>query len=306
MRFTVLWATMAMVLAACEATPPTAAPEVPAKRMTWGDLMSRELPQPTSTHAYGNDPAQVADLWLPDGAGPHPTVLMVHGGCWQKAIADRTLMNYAAEDLRQRGMAVWNIEYRGVDETGGGYPGTYLDVSRAAENLLEKGPELGLDVGQIVAVGHSAGGHLAAWLATQDNLPLDSAVNTGHSVPLAAVVISGGLVDLEASAPVTLGSCLSSIMDNLTGEPSETRPNVFVDTSPAELLPAASLFISVNGDSDGIAPSVLGQGLTKTVQAAGGDARFVEVQNSGHVELIAPGTEAFNIQADLLWLHLGQ
>jgi acetyl esterase/lipase len=204
MRFTVLMASMAMVLAACTATAPNTEPEVPAKRMTWGDLVSRDLPQPTSTHAYGETPVQVVDLWLPSGSGPHPTVLMVHGGCWQKAIADRTLMNYAAEDLRQRGMAVWNIEYRGVDEVGGGYPGTYLDVSHAAEMLLEKGPELGLDVSRIAAVGHSAGGHLAAWLATQENLPVDSAVNTGNRVPLAAVVISGGLVDLNASAPVTL------------------------------------------------------------------------------------------------------
>lgn len=236
MRFTVLMASMAMVLAACTATAPNTEPEVPAKRMTWGDLVSRDLPQPTSTHAYGETPVQVVDLWLPSGSGPHPTVLMVHGGCWQKAIADRTLMNYAAEDLRQRGMAVWNIEYRGVDEVGGGYPGTYLDVSHAAEMLLEKGPELGLDVSRIAAVGHSAGGHLAAWLATQENLPVDSAVNTGNRVPLAAVVISGGLVDLNASAPVTLGSCLSSIMDDLTGSPDESRVNVFSDTSPSELL----------------------------------------------------------------------
>ena len=78
---------------------------------------------------------QVADLWLPDGPGPHPTVLMVHGGCWQTEIADRRIMNWIADDLRRRGIAVWNIDYRGVDRPGGGYPGTFQDAAAAADAL---------------------------------------------------------------------------------------------------------------------------------------------------------------------------
>jgi acetyl esterase/lipase len=268
--------------------------------MTWNDLTSRDLPQPTSTHAYGDDPAQVADLWLPDGPGPHPTVLMVHGGCWQKEIADRTLMNYAAEDLRGRGLAVWNIEYRGVDEIGGGYPGTFLDVSLAANSLLEQGPELGLDVARIVAIGHSAGGHLAAWLAAQPNIAPESALNTGRTIPLTAVIISGGLADLKASAPVTLESCLRSIMSDLTGPPDEQRLDIFSDTSPAELLPVDTRLISVNGQNDRIAPPVLGRSFTAAVLAAGGQADYVEIAKAGHVELISPGTDAFETQAKLI------
>ena len=59
---------------------------------------------------------------------------MVHGGCWQTEIADRTIMNWVADDLRRRGIAVWNIDYRGVDR-GGGYPGTFQDVAAAADAL---------------------------------------------------------------------------------------------------------------------------------------------------------------------------
>ena len=301
---------MAIALSACATAPSTVAPDTPDPAaseplMTWNDLTSRDLPQPTSTHAYGDAAAQVADLWLPDGPGPHPTVLMVHGGCWQKDIADRTLMNYAAEDLRARGFAVWNIEYRGVDEIGGGYPGTFLDVSEAANSLLEQGPELGLDVARIVAIGHSAGGHLAAWLAAQPNLSTKSELSTGRAVPLKAVIVSGGLADLKASAPVTLESCLATIMDDLTGEPDEQRRDVFSDTSPAELLPVDTRLISVNGQRDRIAPPLLGRALTDAVRAAGGQADYVEVENAGHVELISPGTEAFNVQAVLIEKYLG-
>ncbi|MEL6758158.1 MAG: hypothetical protein AAFP81_17135, partial [Pseudomonadota bacterium] len=97
--------------------------------LSWGDLLSQDKPTPSTSIQIGEGETDIVDLWIPETPGPHPVVLMVHGGCWQKSVADRTLMNYAAEDLRQRGLAVWNIEYRGVDEDGGGYPGTYLDVA---------------------------------------------------------------------------------------------------------------------------------------------------------------------------------
>ena len=209
-------------------------------------------------------------------------------------------MNYAAEDLRQRGMAVWNVEYRGVDETGGGYPGTYLDVRDAGHRLIEIGPSLNLDVGHMVAFGHSAGGHLAAWTALQSKIAPGSKIGPDTALPVSAVVISGGLADLEASVPVTLESCLADIIDDLTGLPTADRPDVFSDTSVPALLPTPVVLISVNGDQDRIAPPKLGRDLTQKVITSGGDGRFIEVPETGHVELIAPGTAAFEIQAEVL------
>ncbi|MEL7480995.1 MAG: alpha/beta hydrolase [Pseudomonadota bacterium] len=305
-QFSLLAAAM-FVISACaaktDAVPAQDEPPAPAI-MTWADLVSRPLPAPTATVSYGDNAAHLIDVWVPDGEGPHPIVLMVHGGCWQKAIADRTLMNYAAEDLRQRGLAVWNIEYRGVDEAGGGYPGTFEDVAAAADFIIPAAPQFNLDVGRIAGFGHSAGGHLVAWLAARENLPDDSALAASYPLSLIGIVISGGLADLEASAPVTLPDCLSTISDTLTGRPDDVRPDVFVDTSPARLQPATAWQASVNGALDRIAPPQLGLAYTDLVTAAGGTARYVEVDDAGHVELISPGTQAFEAQADLLefWL----
>ncbi len=135
--------------------------------MKWPALLERPRPEPDSTHAYGPDQMQKADLWLPAGDGPHPTVLMVHGGCWQTEIADRRIMNWIADDLRKRGIAVWNIDYRGVDRAGGGYPGTFADAAAAADALAGQAERHRLDLRPLVAVGHSAGGHLALWLAAR-------------------------------------------------------------------------------------------------------------------------------------------
>jgi hypothetical protein len=115
-------------LAGCSMSDKTPSPapaqaSEPAALMKWPDLLERPRPEPSETISYGDKGMQRVDLWLPSGKGPHPTVLMVHGGCWQTEIADRRIMNWIADDLRTRGIAVWNIDYRGVDREGGGYPG---------------------------------------------------------------------------------------------------------------------------------------------------------------------------------------
>src|SRR5687768_7042677 len=120
--------------------------------LRWPDLLTRERPQESVSIDYGQDALQKVDLWLPEGKGPHPVVLMVHGGCWQTEIADRRIMNWIADDLRARGIAVWNIDYRGVDRTGGGYPGTFADTAAAADSLREHAARQRLDISPLVAV----------------------------------------------------------------------------------------------------------------------------------------------------------
>ncbi|MBK8837142.1 MAG: alpha/beta hydrolase [Hyphomonadaceae bacterium] len=293
-------------LAAC--TPPEAPPAASASQetppvtrvMTWNDLESR--PPVSATHAiqWGPGATNVADLWLPEGVGPFPVVLMVHGGCWQKLIADRTLMNWAAEDLRKQGLAVWNIEYRGVDEDGGGYPGTFLDVAHAADALRDQAAQYNLDLNRVAAFGHSAGGHLALWAAARHKLPANSPMRMDNPLKLVGVVNSGGLADLKASRSVTQRECLADIFDQLVGDISSTRAEVLSDTSPAEMLPLKVRQVSVNGHEDTIAPPVLGEGYTRRAKAAGDNADVAVVLNTGHVELISPGSEAWDIEASTL------
>lgn len=268
--------------------------------MTWDDLFAREPVSPTHTIRWGEGATNIADLWLPAGAGPHPVVVMVHGGCWQKAIADRTIMNWAAEDLRQRGMAVWNIEYRGVDEEGGGYPGTFEDVARAADALRPQAPVYNLDLARVAAFGHSAGGHLALWLGARPRLPARSPLRMDDPLKFVGVLNSGGLADLEASRSVTPRSCLEDIFGDLVGQFSSTRANVLSDTSPVEMLPLRIRQVSVNGHEDRIAPPALGAGWARKSRAAGDDASVEIVMDTGHVELVSPGTKAWEIEAAAL------
>ncbi|MCP3735450.1 alpha/beta hydrolase [Sphingomonas sp. RP10(2022)] len=254
--------------------------------LTWPDLTSRPREAPDATLPYGDDPLQVVDLWRPAGIGPHPTVLMVHGGCWQTAIADRRLMDWAAADLRAHGLAVWNIDYRGVDRAGGGYPGTFRDVAAAADALLAHAAAYALDTARIVALGHSAGGHLALWLAARHRLPPDSPLRDPDPLAIARVVCLGGLPDLEAVAASPDNGCGTDVVARLVGDR-------FADTSIPHLLPLNVPQTLVNGREDRIVPYRFATDYVARARAAGDAVDLHTVPATGHVELIAPGTPAW-------------
>ncbi len=276
--------------------PAGAAMAAPAPLLTWSDLKGRPQPAPTRTIAYGADPLQVADLWLPDGPGPHPVAIMVHGGCWQTGIADRTLMAWAAEDLRRHGIAVWNIEYRGVDRPGGGYPGTFQDVAAAADRLRAEAKDLNLSLARVTAIGHSAGGHLALWLAARPRLPVDSPLRTADPLRIDRVVSLGALPDLAATEATPENGCGTQVIAKLTGD----RPGRFADTSPAALLPLGVRQDLVNGRQDRIIPYRLATGYVAQAKRAGDRAALHTVPATGHVELIAPGSAAWTTARKLV------
>ena len=246
-----------------------------------------------ATVRYGDDPHQVIDVWVPTDRAPHPAVLMVHGGCWTTAIADRTLMNWVAEDLRRAGVLVWNIDYRGVDRPGGGYPGTFADVAAAADALRSNAGRFGIDPEHVVAVGHSAGGHLALWLAGRHRLPRSSSLWSPHPLPVRDVVSLGGLPDLEATAASPDNGCGTEVIGRLTGPATPAHPDPFADTSVPRLLPLGVPQDLVNGRDDRIIPLRLGTGYQAQARRAGDRVALHVVDRTGHVELIAPDSVAW-------------
>lgn len=270
-------------------------PAIPSAQrplMTWDDLTNRTRPVPDAEVRYGDDPYQVVDLWRPKGDGPFPTVLMVHGGCWTTSIADRTLMAWIADDLRRRGIAVWNIDYRGVDRPGGGYPGTFQDVAMAADALRANAGRHNLDISRTVAVGHSAGGHLALWLAGRAKLPADSRLRTADPLPIASVVSLGGLPDLEQARAEEQG-CGAEVIDRLVGPPTISSRQVYRDTSIPWLAPLGVEQVLINGDSDRIIPTHFAASYAAKMQAKGDRVTVEIVPGQGHVELIAPDSAAW-------------
>ncbi|MFW2851871.1 alpha/beta hydrolase [Sphingomonas sp. TX0543] len=273
-------------------------PDMPSPRLlTWPDLVARPRPAPDATIAYGADPFQKVDLWLPADDGPHPAVVMVHGGCWQTSIADRTLMDWIAADLRAAGIAVWNIDYRGVDRPGGGYPGTFDDAGRAVDLLRDHAAAYCLDLRRVVAVGHSAGGHLALWLAARPRLSPASPLHRTEPLPIAHVICLGGLPDLEATATSPDNGCGVEVIERLVGS---DRAAPFADTSIPPLLPLGVPHDLVNGREDAIIPYRFAADYVARAADAGDRVALHTIPATGHVELIAPESAAWGAAKRLI------
>ena len=256
--------------------------------MQWPDLLDQPRPTADQTLRYGDDPLQVVDLWLPAGEGPHPVVVMIHGGCWQTEIATRDIMNYIAQDLRREGIAVWNIEYRGVDR-GGGYPNTYLDVGAAADLLAARAKSLNLDLSTTIAIGHSAGGHLALWLAARPALAEGEPLRGTNPLRIDAAISQAGIADLRAAMAREGHACG-------TDAPKAMAGGAFALTSPPEMPFSRAKQIQFHTDKDRIAPPEYAQAY-----AANMARRGVTVENhvhgpEGHVELIAPASRSWAAQ----------
>lgn len=300
MRYAILLALLCVTGCARSATPEQPAVSATAKPiMVWDDLLSQTKPAPDATVAYGADALQVADVWKPAGAGSHPAVIMIHGGCWQTAIAERDIMNWIADDLRSRGVGVWNIEYRGVDR-GGGYPGTYQDVAAAADMFVARGGEYGFRTGApVVVIGHSAGGHLALWLARRAGLAKGDALRGAEPLLVDLAISQGGLPDLRAQTKLPEHPCGADAavkMAGLSVEASAKADGEFARTSPPEMPKGSAREMQYNNDLDLIAPPSFG--------AAYG-AEMVTTPGEGHVELIAPDSVSWGKQRAVILKAFG-
>jgi acetyl esterase/lipase len=242
--------------------------------------------------AYGPaDTVQFGDLRLPGGDGPHPVVLIIHGGCWLSAYG-LDLMDAMATEFREQGYATWNIEYRRVGEPGGGWPHTFLDVAAATDHLRTLAEDYPLDLERVVAVGHSAGGHLALWLGMRDQLPDNSDLYPSDPLPLKGIVSLAGITDPESYLVRQPGSCGSSVDDLLGGLPEE-QPLRYAEASPLQNVPLGTPQILISGAEDPIVPLTHVERYYKAARRAGDEVELVTVKKAGHFEVIAPGSIAW-------------
>jgi len=236
--------------------------------------------------AYGNEPAQVVDLFLPKSSGPHPVVVLLHGGCYLAEYQGLAQTSGIAADLASRGYAVWNVEYRKLGEPGAGYPGTYLDVASALDRLKAEARTHRLNTRRVVALGHSAGAHLALWGASRARLSKSSALWRADPLKVRAVVSLGGIGDLKPHAGVFAGACGPSIAQ-------VAPPRTYAETSPAELLPSGAAVTMIHGEFDHVMPFDTGEAYAAKVRAAGDRGEAIEIKGAGHFDPVIPTTDAW-------------
>jgi acetyl esterase/lipase len=250
---------------------------------------------PTDTVHYGPAPSQVAELFAPPKTtatkGPHPVVVLLHGGCFLKQYEGFAQTSALAADLAGRGYAVWNVEYRKLGEAGAGYPGTFQDVAAGIDALRAEAPKYGLDLKRVIAVGHSAGGHLALWAASRGKIPAASPLKTVDPLKIGAVISLAGIGDLDGQGDVFALPCGDDTLDKLIDYDHRKQP--YADTSPAALLPSGAKVVMVHGVFDPVMPPYTGRDYALMVRKAGDKADVVIIPDAAHFDLVIPTTPAW-------------
>jgi acetyl esterase/lipase len=231
---------------------------------------------------------QVGELFVPGDGGPHPVVIVIHGGYW-RARYDRSLMTGLCEDLAAHGLAAWNLEYRRVGN-GGGWPETFLDVAAAVDLLADL--EAPLDLDRVGAVGHSAGGHLALWAAARTRLPAGAPGAEPRVVPR-AVVSQAGVADLRLAARLPPS-------DEPTRALLGGATDVHALASPREIVPLGVEQLVLHGERDDTVSIEISRSYVDAARAAGDPCELRVLPGTGHFEHIDASTPEWRLARE--WL----
>ena len=240
-----------------------------------------------AVHRFGSDRSQVADLHLPGGVGPHPVVVLLHGGHWKTGHGKLTCRPLAS-DLARRGFAAWNLEYRRLGSGrggGGGWPETFEDVAAGIDALASL--DAALDLSRVSFVGHSAGGQLALWAAARPRL-LPGAVGAAPRVVPVGVVGLAPVTDLRRSG------CFA---EQLVGAGRDEAPDRWAAVDPVQAGAPGVPVLVVHPTGDATIPVERSRTYAQTT-----GARLVETAG-GHRDPIDPSSEAW--ATAVAWLERG-
>jgi acetyl esterase/lipase len=239
-----------------------------------------DFPEPAADHviAYGDDPLQFGELRLPEGDGPFPVIVFMHGGCWMSEY-DIAHSRKLADAFPRVGIAVWSLEYRRIGDPGGAWPGTFDDIEAGIAHLTELVEPYSLDPERVIVAGHSAGGHLALWIAQRF-----------EELKPEGVVAPRGVLGLAPAPDLEYlyehGTCGNAAGLLMGGSPEE-YPERYAYGSVANRIPQSTPQIAVVGKYDETWRPV-GVRYAKAAAEQGAPIEVIDAPESGHFEMIDP------------------
>jgi acetyl esterase/lipase len=196
---------------------------------------------------YGPTARQVGQWWVPQApAGLLPTVVLVHGGYWRDTY-HLDLQEAVAADLAGHGYLVWNLDYAPSSTP---WPATLTDVAAGYDFVFTGRHRDRVDPRRVAVVGHSAGGHLALWLASRSRLPPGAPGAGPHVVPRLAVP-QAPVASLRTASRLGLGA---GAVDALLGGTPAAVPDRVAVADPVALAPSGVRTVLIHGDADALVP----------------------------------------------------
>ena len=262
------------------------------------DILTRTPPRADHRIAYGAEAFQFGDLRLAAPAQNQraPVVVFLHGGWWKSAYG----LDYAGHlcgALKADGFASWSLEYRRVGNAGGGFPGTFEDVANGFDYLQTLAKSFPLDLNRVVVAGHSAGGHLAFWLAGRHHLPeVGLLSNLRVAAPIRGVVALAGAVDLNLTIDLagwfTFAHDKQMVLDLMGASPAQA-PDRYLAGNPGDLLPFNIPQFLVQGTEDDQIPPQLPLRWVDRARRVGDSATAEIIPGADHFDIVDPQSKAW-------------
>ncbi len=251
------------------------------------NILSTPPPPADVRLAYGSEPNQFGELRIPKGKGPFPLAMNIHGGFWRSKY-DLAHAGHLCAALTAKGVASWNLEYRRVGNAGGAWPGTFDDIAAGFRFLPQISRRYQLDAGNIVVLGHSAGGQLALCLAA-------------HEPTATRVICLAGVVDLQQAFNLHLSN--DAVVEFLGGKPNDV-PEHYHDADPMRLPIQKASQVLLHGTHDDIVPPAFSRDYVEEKKKKGEHVTLIEIPQADHFDLIDPHSKAWPLiekaVADLL------
>ena len=275
------------------------------------DVLSAIPPPADYRIRYGPNEFQFGDLWLPMSAAksPLPLAVFVHGGWW-KSEYDLRHAGHLCAALKSAGVAMWSIEYRRVGSTGGGWPMTFQDVAAGCDHVTTLAKSFPLDLNRVIAMGHSAGGHLAFLLGGRHHVSEASPIYQPRPrVALRGVIALAGAVDLrltcDLSGYFTFAHDKHEVYNLMGGSPAEFQDR-YRAGSTRDLLPLGLPQVLIQGSEDDQIPPEMPGRWAELARHQGDAVTITMIPLADHLDVIDPQSKAWaTVQSEVLTMLRG-
>jgi len=223
------------------------------------------------------------DAHIPDGPGPFPTAILVHGGGWI-AGDKQQYITYIFQPLADARIAWFSINYRLAPQNK--FPAAAEDVENAIEYVKKNAAKYKVDSHRIALIGESAGGHLVSYVGARNQ----------EKSRVAAVVSMYGIHDF-ISACVEWKPVPTEILQlfGVSAIDAETAP-ILIRASPVTYVKRdMPPFLLMHGSKDEDVPHQQSVEMCEKMKAAGAQCELITIEGAPH------GMDHWEPNSEFLW-----
>ena len=235
-------------------------------------------------YADDGDSDHLMTVYTPDGEGPFPALVVIHGGAWRGG--SRHDIRFEGRRYARRGIAAFSIDYQLSTPELPSWPTNIQDVVCAVRHIKENAAAYNIDPDRVAVLGISAGGNLASLLATLDGNEPFLAGACGNPLTSTRVVLAAnywGAGDLDAYGQSGEGRVWAA--EQMIGVSYSEGREKWLEASPHTYIsPDDPPFVIAHGTADAGVPFVTSSSFAAQLEAAGVDIDFVVVEGADHGE----------------------